>query len=124
MCTLQNIERIPDDLKVLYKTVWEIPQKVILEMAADRGAFIDQSQSLNVHIGDPTTEKLTSMHFFGWRSVSNVHHSIHFRIFLNLYYPSETIFLELNILSSYKIKNLIELYEPLFHKKYVVAYRA
>ncbi|XP_012529979.1 ribonucleoside-diphosphate reductase large subunit [Monomorium pharaonis] len=65
--SVQNIERIPDDLKVLYKTVWEIPQKVILEMAADRGAFIDQSQSLNVHIGDPTTEKLTSMHFFGWR---------------------------------------------------------
>ncbi|KAL6430477.1 hypothetical protein ACFW04_007824 [Cataglyphis niger] len=66
--SVQNIERIPDDLKALYKTVWEIPQKVILEMAADRGAFIDQSQSLNVHIGDPTTEKLTSMHFFGWRS--------------------------------------------------------
>ncbi|XP_011162453.1 ribonucleoside-diphosphate reductase large subunit [Solenopsis invicta] len=66
--SVQNIERIPDDLKMLYKTVWEIPQKVILEMAADRGAFIDQSQSLNVHIGDPTTEKLTSMHFFGWRS--------------------------------------------------------
>lgn len=69
---LQNIERIPDDLKALYKTVWEIPQKVILEMAADRGAFIDQSQSLNVHIGDPTTEKLTSMHFFGWKSVSDI----------------------------------------------------
>ncbi|XP_029167610.1 LOW QUALITY PROTEIN: ribonucleoside-diphosphate reductase large subunit [Nylanderia fulva] len=66
--SVQNIERIPDDLKVLYKTVWEISQKVILEMAADRGAFIDQSQSLNVHIGDPTTEKLTSMHFFGWKS--------------------------------------------------------
>lgn len=66
--SVQNIDRIPDDLKVLYKTVWEIPQKVILEMAADRGAFIDQSQSLNVHIGDPTTEKLTSMHFFGWKS--------------------------------------------------------
>lgn len=69
MYIFQNIERIPDDLKDLYKTVWEIPQKVILEMAADRGAFIDQSQSLNVHIADPTTEKLTSMHFFGWRSV-------------------------------------------------------
>ncbi|KAG5348227.1 RIR1 reductase, partial [Acromyrmex charruanus] len=66
--SVQNIERIPDDLKELYKTVWEIPQKVILEMAADRGAFVDQSQSLNVHIGDPTTEKLTSMHFFGWKS--------------------------------------------------------
>lgn len=67
---LQNIDRIPDDLKMLYKTVWEIPQKVILEMAVDRGAFIDQSQSLNVHLDDPTSDKLTSMHFFGWKSVS------------------------------------------------------
>ncbi|KAL6257905.1 hypothetical protein P5V15_011504 [Pogonomyrmex californicus] len=66
--SVQNIDRIPDDLKVLYKTVWEIPQKVIIEMAADRGAFIDQSQSLNIHIGVPTTEKLSSMHFFGWKS--------------------------------------------------------
>lgn len=72
MCILQNIERIPDYLKELYKTVWEIPQKVILEMAADRGAFIDQSQSLNIHIGDPTSEKLTSMHFFGWKKVSDI----------------------------------------------------
>ncbi|XP_014488754.1 PREDICTED: ribonucleoside-diphosphate reductase large subunit [Dinoponera quadriceps] len=66
--SVQDIERIPDDLKELYKTVWEIPQRIILEMAADRGAFIDQSQSLNIHIADPTTEKLTSMHFFGWKS--------------------------------------------------------
>ncbi|CAL7944871.1 unnamed protein product [Xylocopa violacea] len=64
--SIQTIERIPDDLKMLYKTVWEIPQKTILKMAADRGAFIDQSQSLNVHIAKPTTEKLTSMHFYGW----------------------------------------------------------
>ncbi|XP_076767192.1 ribonucleoside diphosphate reductase large subunit [Xylocopa sonorina] len=64
--SVQTIERIPDDLKKLYKTVWEIPQKTILKMAADRGAFIDQSQSLNVHIAKPTTEKLTSMHFYGW----------------------------------------------------------
>ncbi|EZA57687.1 hypothetical protein DMN91_002734 [Ooceraea biroi] len=66
--SVQNIDRIPDDLKVLYKTVWEISQRVILEMAADRGAFIDQSQSLNVHMAEATTDKLTSMHFFGWRS--------------------------------------------------------
>lgn len=52
---------------MLYKTVWEIPQKVILKMAADRGAFIDQSQSINVHMAKPTTEKLTSMHFYGWK---------------------------------------------------------
>jgi len=57
---------------MLYKTVWEISQRVILEMAADRGAFIDQSQSLNIHIAEPTTDKLTSMHFFGWNSVSYI----------------------------------------------------
>ncbi|OXU30727.1 hypothetical protein TSAR_002012 [Trichomalopsis sarcophagae] len=66
--SVQNVARIPDELKKLYKTVWEISQKTILKMAADRGAFIDQSQSLNVHIAQPTTEKLTSMHFYGWRA--------------------------------------------------------
>ncbi|XP_053995363.1 ribonucleoside-diphosphate reductase large subunit [Hylaeus anthracinus] len=65
--SIQAIERIPEDLKVLYKTVWEIPQKTILKMAADRGAFIDQSQSLNVHMAKPSMEKLTSMHFYGWK---------------------------------------------------------
>jgi len=64
--SVQNIDRIPDDLKALYKTVWEISQKTILKMAADRGAFIDQSQSLNVHMAKPSMEKLTSMHFYGW----------------------------------------------------------
>lgn len=68
--SVQNVSRIPDELKNLYKTVWEISQKTILKMAADRGAFIDQSQSLNVHIAQPTTEKLTSMHFYGWNAVS------------------------------------------------------
>ncbi|KAL7641505.1 UNVERIFIED_CONTAM: hypothetical protein RMT77_007376 [Armadillidium vulgare] len=66
--SVQNIEGIPKELKELYKTVWEISQKVVLEMAADRGAFIDQSQSLNVHIAAPTYGKITSMHFFGWKS--------------------------------------------------------
>lgn len=65
--SIQNIEGIPDDLKKLYRTVWEIPQKNILQMAADRGAYIDQSQSLNVHIAEPNYGKLTSMHFYGWR---------------------------------------------------------
>lgn len=65
--SVQGIAEIPDDIKALYKTVWEIPQKAILEMAADRGAFIDQSQSLNVHIAEPTMAKITSMHFFGWK---------------------------------------------------------
>jgi len=54
-------------LKALYKTVWEISQKTILNMAADRGAFIDQSQSLNVHMADANMAKLSSMHFHGWQ---------------------------------------------------------
>ncbi|KAI5820213.1 ribonucleotide reductase [Pyronema omphalodes] len=65
--SIQNIPNIPDDIKALYKTVWEISQKNIIDMAADRAAFIDQSQSLNIHIRDPTIGKLTSMHFHGWK---------------------------------------------------------
>lgn len=57
---------LPDDIKELYKTVWEIRQRVVLDMAADRGAYIDQSQSLNIHMVDVTTAKLSSMHFHGW----------------------------------------------------------
>ncbi|XP_042219094.1 ribonucleoside-diphosphate reductase large subunit-like, partial [Homarus americanus] len=64
--SVQNIANIPADLKALYKTVWEISQKVIIEMAADRGAFIDQSQSLNIHIAEPNYSKLSSMHFYAW----------------------------------------------------------
>uniref|UniRef100_A0A668AM52 Ribonucleoside-diphosphate reductase n=1 Tax=Myripristis murdjan TaxID=586833 RepID=A0A668AM52_9TELE len=62
-----QVQEIPDDLKQLYKTVWEISQKTVLKMAADRGAFIDQSQSLNIHIAEPNYGKLTSMHFYGWK---------------------------------------------------------
>merc|ERR1712045_118668 len=58
---------LPADLKELYKTVWEIKQRTILDMAADRGAYIDQSQSLNIHMVDATTQKLSSMHFHGWQ---------------------------------------------------------
>jgi ribonucleoside-diphosphate reductase subunit M1 len=58
---------VPSDLKELYKTVWEIKQRHVLDMAADRGAFIDQSQSLNIHMTDATTAKLSSMHFYGWQ---------------------------------------------------------
>ncbi len=65
--SIQNIPNIPTDIKALYKTVWEISQKTIVQMAADRGAFIDQSQSLNIHIKEPTMGKLTSMHFTGWK---------------------------------------------------------
>merc|ERR1711920_547401 len=50
-----------------YKTVWEIKQRIVLDMAADRGAYIDQSQSLNIHMVDATTAKLSSMHFHGWQ---------------------------------------------------------
>ena len=66
--SIQNVAAIPDDLKALYKTVWEIRQKVIIDLAADRGAFICQSQSLNIHMADPTTPQLTSMHFYAWKA--------------------------------------------------------
>lgn len=65
--SIQNVPNIPADIKSLYKTVWEISQKVVIDLAADRSAFIDQSQSLNIHIKDPTMGKLTSMHFYGWK---------------------------------------------------------
>merc|ERR1712045_520636 len=58
---------LPSDLKELYKTVWEIEQRIVLDMAADRGAYIDQSQSLNIHMVDATQAKLSSMHFHGWQ---------------------------------------------------------
>jgi ribonucleoside-diphosphate reductase alpha subunit len=58
---------VPADMKELYKTVWEIKQRIVLDMAADRGAYIDQSQSLNIHMVDATTAKLSSMHFHGWQ---------------------------------------------------------
>lgn len=55
------------DMAGIYKTVWEIKQKHLVEMAADRGAFIDQSQSFNVHMADPNFGKLTSLHFHAWK---------------------------------------------------------
>ncbi len=64
--SVQNIKGIPDDMKELYKTVWEIKQRTIIDMAADRGAFIDQSQSMNIFIQDVNFAKLTSMHFYAW----------------------------------------------------------
>merc|ERR1711937_361119 len=65
--SVQNIEEIPKDLKELYKTVWEIKQRCVLDMAAERGIYIDQSQSTNIHMTDATTSKLSSMHFHGWK---------------------------------------------------------
>lgn len=64
--SVQNIECIPQDLKELYETVWEISSKVIIDMAADRGPYICQSQSMNIHMKDITPQKLTSMHFYAW----------------------------------------------------------
>ena len=64
--SIQSINGIPDDLKALYKTSWEISGKTLIEMSADRGAFIDQSQSLNAFIEDANSGKLTSMHFYAW----------------------------------------------------------
>lgn len=65
--SIQNIEEIPADIKELYKTVWEIKQRNIIDMAADRGAYICQSQSLNLFVDNPNTSKLTSMHFYAWK---------------------------------------------------------
>ena len=65
--SVQNIEEIPQNIKDLYKTVWEISQKKVIDMSADRGAYICQSQSLNIHMQDPNFGKLTSMHFHAWK---------------------------------------------------------
>ena len=66
--SIQNIDVIPANIKALYKTVWEISQKVIINMAADRGAYICQSQSLNLFVQDANFAKLSSMHFYGWKA--------------------------------------------------------
>ena len=65
--SIQNIVGIPDNIKELYKTTWEIKQKNVIDMAADRGAYIDQSQSMNIHMIDANAAKVSSMHFYGWR---------------------------------------------------------
>lgn len=65
--SVYNIKEIPNELREIYKTVWEIKQKDLIDMAADRGCFIDQSQSFNVFIAEPTVNKLSSMHFYGWK---------------------------------------------------------
>ncbi len=66
--SIQNIEGIPEDIKELYKTVWELSMKDIIDMARHRGYFIDQSQSLNLFMEGATMAKLTSMHFYAWKS--------------------------------------------------------
>ena len=66
--SVQNIIDIPDDLKELYKTVWEMSQKTIIDMAADRAVYIDQSQSMNLFVESPTVSKLSSMHMYAWKT--------------------------------------------------------
>ncbi|MBT3452741.1 MAG: ribonucleoside-diphosphate reductase subunit alpha [Euryarchaeota archaeon] len=65
--SIQAIEGIPEHIKALYKTTWEIKQRHVLDMAADRGAYVDQSQSMNIHMVDANPAKVTSMHFYGWK---------------------------------------------------------
>ncbi|KAK6125742.1 hypothetical protein DH2020_040516 [Rehmannia glutinosa] len=64
--SVQKISEIPEELKVIYKTVWEIKQRILVDMAVDRGCYIDQSQSLNIHMDQPNFGKLTSLHFHAW----------------------------------------------------------
>jgi ribonucleoside-diphosphate reductase alpha subunit len=65
--SVRNVQGIPTNLAAIYRTVWEIPQKSIIDMAADRGAYIDQSQSLNLFLENPTVAKLSSMHVYAWK---------------------------------------------------------
>jgi ribonucleoside-diphosphate reductase alpha chain len=65
--SIQGLAEVPEVLQALYKTSWEIKQKTLIDMAAARGAFICQSQSLNLFVSDPTFAKLSSMHFYGWK---------------------------------------------------------
>ena len=65
--SVQNISSIPAKLKMIYRTVWEMKMKPLVDMAADRAAFIDQSQSFNIFMAEPTRAKLTSLHFYGWK---------------------------------------------------------
>ena len=65
--SIQNIKELPDSIRELYKTVWEIPQKVLIDMAADRAPFICQSQSLNLFLSEPTYAKISSMHMYAWK---------------------------------------------------------
>lgn len=66
--SIQNIDIIPDNLKALYKTVWEISMKSVIEQASDRGVFVDQMQSMNLFMANPNYKRLTSMHFYAWKA--------------------------------------------------------
>ena len=66
--SIQGVTRVPEDLRAVYRTAWEVPQRSLIEMAADRGAFIDQSQSLNLFMESPTIGKLSSMYMYAWKA--------------------------------------------------------
>ena len=66
--SIQNIDIIPNDLKALYKTVWEISMKSVIEQCRDRGVFVDQMQSMNLFMANPNYKRLTSMHFYAWKA--------------------------------------------------------
>ena len=66
--SVQDVERIPDEIKEVFRTAWEIPQRALIDMAAERGAFIDQSQSLNLFMETPTIGKLSSMYLHAWKA--------------------------------------------------------
>jgi ribonucleoside-diphosphate reductase alpha chain len=65
--SIQNINEIPDEIKQVYRTVWEVPMRALVDMAAERGPFIDQSQSLNLFIESPTIGKVSSMYMYAWK---------------------------------------------------------
>lgn len=65
--SIQSFKEIPENLRLLYKDIYEIPQKVLIDLSRDRQNFVDQSQSLNIYFQNPTIKKLTSMHFYGWK---------------------------------------------------------
>ena len=65
--SVQNIPNFPEDLKEIYKTVWETSQRTVIDMAADRAPFIDQTQSMNLWLSNPTFGKVNSMHMYAWK---------------------------------------------------------
>ena len=66
--SIQKIDEIPDEIKKIYKNSWDLSQKVLIDMSADRGAYVCQSQSLNLSIAEPTFKSLSAMHFYSWKS--------------------------------------------------------
>lgn len=65
--SVQGLAGVPEDLQALYKTAWELSMKTVIDMAADRGAYVCQTQSLNLFVADPAFKKLSSMHFYAWK---------------------------------------------------------